>query len=245
MYGFYNWTVKVRKYYKFTNKELQFLGISILIMSIILGFDDGRETFSLIPWAGNFLLGAVAITLAVLVHESARRIVGLEQGFRIEFKPFFYGMLAGLVLAFMSYGNIILLAYSGMKMHTLKAHRLGYFRYQLGYFVQGKIAFFAILSNLGLAVLFKAMFFLPSTIRDMFVFVNVLFAITNALPIPPMDGANLMYASRTVYAITLGAVVAMGLLLLVPGVPWLVIVIATIATAFLSFLLLFRFLEKP
>ena len=49
-------------------------------------------------------LGMIAITIAVFVHELTHRIFGLEQGFDTEFKPFFYGLVAGLVLTFMSYG---------------------------------------------------------------------------------------------------------------------------------------------
>ncbi len=242
-YGFFNWVDKIRRYHPFSRKEWQWMGISTVVMAFMLGYNDGNETFELVPWVVNLLTGMIAIAIAVIVRESVKRVVGLEQGYRIEFKPFVYGLLGGLVLTVMSYGHIVFLAYSGMRMHMMDSHRLGYFRYGLGYFTQGKIALFSIFSNLVLALIFKSMFFLPEGIRNQFVLVNVLFAITNSLPIPPLDGGQLIYSSRIIYAFAVGAVISLGLLLLVPGIHWVIIVIGTLVSAVMFWLMMLYFLE--
>jgi Zn-dependent protease len=185
------------------------------------------------------LLSIIAVIIAVFVHESVHRIFGLEQGYRTEYKPFFYGLIAGLVITFMSYGKLIFLAYSGVRLHIMEKHRLGYFRYQLGYFQLGKISAMGPLANLVVAIIFKFLTFLPATLVDKIVFVNVLFAITNMLPIPPLDGANVIYASRLAYFFMLGAVVAMGLLLIHPVVN--IVYAFVIAIVFGIFTVLFYF----
>ena len=213
-YGFYNLVDRLRRYYAFSKYEKRWLLISILAMMFILGFDDGREIFEFGPWTQNLFLGLIGIIIAVFVHESVHRIFGLEQGYKTDFKPFFYGLIAGLVITFMSYGKIIFLAYSGVQLHIMEKARLGYFRYQLGYFQLGKISGLAPVANLLVAIIFKFMTFLPASLVEKIVFVNVLFAITNMLPIPPLDGANVLYASRLIYVFMLIAIVAMGLMLI-------------------------------
>lgn len=143
MYGFYNWLDKIRRYHRYSKDELKNLGIAILLMSITLGYNDGQDVFSLAHWVGNFILGAIAISIAVFARESIKRVVALEQGYRLEFQPVMYGLLGGIVLSVMSYGTVVVLMYSGFRMHLMEAHRLGYFRYGFGYFTQGKSRFSA------------------------------------------------------------------------------------------------------
>ena len=138
-----------------------------------------------------------------------------------------------------TYGKVIFLAYSGVFLNFMEKHRLGYFRYRLGHFDLGKVSLAGVLANLFLAAIVKSMGFLPQPISEKLVLVNVIFAITNILPIPPLDGANIMYASKTFYPVAFGAVISCGLLLLIPWLNvWLAIVtslVIGIVTAFAFF----------
>ena len=214
VYGFFNLLDKVKRYYVFSRNEKMWLVASAFLLAFIAGFDDKSKVFSFSNWLGNFFLCFIAVAVAIFVHESVRRIMGLEQGFRVEFKPFMYGLLGGLFLAFMSYGKLIFLAYGGIQFHMLEAHRLGYFRYRTSLFVLGKASALACLANLFVAIIFKMMTFLPEAFVYKMVFINVLFAITNLLPIPPLDGVNLLYASRIIYLSMLAFVSVVGVLLL-------------------------------
>ncbi|MBN2454605.1 hypothetical protein JXB11_03600 [Candidatus Woesearchaeota archaeon] len=236
-YGFYNLLDKLKRYYTFSKFEKRWLLLSIVILAFIVGFNDGREVFEWGPWLQNFILGLIAVIIAVFVHQSVQRIFGLEQGYRVEFKPFIYGLIGGLVIAFMSYGKLIVLAYSGLKLNIMEKHRLGYFRYQLGYFQLGKISAMGPIANLMVAILFSVMTFLPAAFIEKMVLVNVLFAITNMLPIPPMDGANVLYASRIIYVLLLAGIAAVGLMLIYSWVSTLYAVITGIAFGFLAFTL--------
>jgi len=241
-YGFFNWMDKIWRFYPFSRKELGWLGVSVLVMAFIVGFDDGSNSFNAGSFGSNMFLSLIAVLVAVIVHESAHRIAAPNLGYKIEFKPFFFGILGGLILAFMSYGKIIFLAYGSFQMHMSAKHRLGYFRHYLGYFDNGKIAVVGPLANLLAAVIFKSMTFLPAPLLDKLVFINVLFAITNMLPIPPLDGAHVMYASRTLYPFTMAAVIGAAALLLLPDVSiWMVLggaLVIGIAYTFVYFMVI-------
>ena len=207
-YGFYSLVDKLRVYGSPTRYEKRWLLISVFVMAFILGFDDGREVFEFSAWMGNFLLGLIAIIIAVFVHETVHRIFGLEQGYRTDFKPFFYGLIAGMVLTSMSYGKILFLAYSGVRLHMMDKHRLGYFRHRTGYFQLGKIAALGPIANLFVATVF---YFVPGAFAQKVVLVNALFAVTNMLPIPPLDGTYIVYATRRFYFMLLGFIFPLGL----------------------------------
>ncbi len=243
LYTFYDWIDRIRRYYKFGKNEQLWLFISVLAMAFIVSFSFEGEGFVLSVFINNFALSLVAVAIAVFVHESAHRIFGLNMGYKTEFKPFLYGLLAGVILAFMTYGKVIFLAYSGVFLNIMEKHRLGYFRYQLGYFDLGKVSLLGVLANLFVAIIVKGMGFLPEPLADKIVLVNVLFAITNTLPIPPLDGANIMYASKTAYPFVFGAIISCGVLLLIPLLSVWLAIIASLVIGLLTAITYFNFLE--
>ncbi|HIG98160.1 TPA: hypothetical protein HA231_01910 [Candidatus Woesearchaeota archaeon] len=239
LYTFYDWLDRIKRYYLFSRSEQVWIGTSILVMAFIVGFRFEGESFALNTFLGNMALGLAAVGIAVFFHESAHRVFGLNMGYKTEFKPALYGLVAGVILAFMTYGKVIFLAYSGVALNIMEKHRLGYFRYQLGYFDLGKVSLAGVLANLLVAAAVKSMGFLPQPLAEKIILVNVIFAITNVLPLPPLDGANIMFASKTFYPVVLGAVISCGLLLLVPWLSvWLAIatsLVIGIVTAYAYF----------
>jgi len=243
-FGFFNWMDKVRRYAPFTKKELMWLGVSVLVLTVIVGFDDGNEQFNLANYLTNMLISLVVVVIAVFIHESAHRIAGPNLGYRIEFKPFFFGLLGGLILAFMSYGKILFLAYGSFFLDMKEKHRLGYFRHYLGYFDNGKVAIVGPLANLVAAMIFKSFVFLPEAIVSKLVFINVLFAVTNMLPIPPLDGAHVMYSSRHLYPFAMAAIIGAAVLLLFPTVTWWMAVLGAFVIAVAYSFIYFHVIEK-
>ena len=243
LYPFYDWLDRIKRYFPFGTTELIWIGVSILVMAFIVGFRFEGQEFILSIFLTNFTLSIIAVTLAVLVHETAHRLIGLNMGYKTEFRPFMYGLVAGVILAFMTSGKVIFLAYSGIFLDLMEKHRLGYFRYRLGHFDLGKASFAGVLANLLVAAAVKGMGFLPAPLADKLVLVNVLFAITNALPIPPLDGANIMFASKTAYPFVLGAIISCGLLLLMHGISAWVAIAAALVIGLLTAILFFNFIE--
>ncbi len=242
-FGFFNWMSKIRRYAPFTKKELMWLGVSVLIMAFIVGFEDKSPQFDIANYSANMFLSLVAVLVAVIVHESAHRIVAPNLGYKLEFKPFFFGLLGGLILSFMSYGKIIFLAYGSSFLNIMEKHRLGYFRHYLGYFDNGKVAVAGPLANLAAAMIFKGMLFLPDALVEKLVLVNVLFAITNMLPIPPLDGAHVMFSTKTLYPFAMASVIGAAALLLIPSVTWWAAILGSFCIAVIYVVVYFRLLE--
>lgn len=228
-HGFFNWMMKIRKFAPFSKKELTWIGASILIMAFIVGFDDGSGSFNTATYLSNMGISLVAVAIAVIVHEMAHRIAAPNLGYKIEFKPFFFGIIGGLILTFMTYGKVIFLAYGSFYLDIMEKHRLGYFRHYLGYFDNGKVALAGPLANLVAAMVFKSMVFLPEALVSKLVFVNVLFAITNMLPIPPLDGAHVLWSTKTLYPFIMASVIGAAALLLIPSVVWWVAILGALA----------------
>ncbi len=239
----YNWIDKVQRYYAYSKEELKWLAVSVVVMGFIVGFNDGRDKFVLTLWLSNLLICIFAVAIAVFAHETAHRIVGLEQGYKTTFKPFFYGLLAGLILSFMSYGKIIFLAYGNAFINIIERHRLGYFRYQLGYFHYGAVSLMGPVTNILLAILFKTLPFIPEPLASKLVLVNIVLALTMMLPVPGIDGLQVLYASRWLYFLSYGAMVGISIFLY-KGFAWWVVALAGILTAAVFWLGFYFVIEK-
>src|SRR3989344_2190016 len=132
---------KIKRYYKFNSHELRSLIISILIISFIISFKEwGTKSFDFGVGVFNLFNAILIVALSILVHDAGQRIWGLAIGYRIEFKMWSFGLLFGLVIAFLSNGNLWLIVPSGFVLHHLAGHRLGWFRYGINYFGQAMVA---------------------------------------------------------------------------------------------------------
>ncbi|MCP3682975.1 MAG: hypothetical protein GY861_09815 [bacterium] len=213
MYNLYQWYVRFKQYAAFSKSEKQWLVISVFVMTLIVAFNDGSDTFEWNSWLMNFLIVFICIAIAVFVREFVHRLWGIEQGYRVEFKPLFYGLVGGLVIAFMTNGFVRIPIYGGVMLHIMEKHRLGYFRYRLGYQHLGSTSVMASLSNLLLAFIVKLLPFIPAEFAEKFIWINVLMAVVNMLPIPTLDGANVLYASRKLWFFSFGGILGAGALL--------------------------------
>ncbi len=238
MVEWYNLKDKIKRYYGFDKDELKVVIISILIMAFIVGYDDGSQTVNITHWLWNFVSSILLVTLAFLVHVSAQKIVGLAVGFKARFKFWIYGMVFALIVTFISRGKVWLLIPGGIVCSLMHKHRLGKFRYGFNYWTNGMVAFVGPLSNILLALVLKTVFFFApaNVLLQKAIAINVVYAVTSNLPIPPMDGINLFFSSRLTYVFTYGAIIGAAVVifadinlfftlffsLLIGGVIWLV-----------------------
>ena len=251
-YGFYNWMVKIKNETPFSNKEWVSILVSIGVMTLIVGFNDGREVFDPAYFLFNLILSLVAVSFAVLIHEFAHRITAVNLGYKAEFKISIYGLLAGALLALVSYGKILILAHGSFYLNIMEKHRLGYFRHYLGYFDNGKVAIAGPLANLAAAMFFSMLSFMENPLIDKLILVNALIAIIQILPIPFMDGGHVMYAARKPYPVIMSVVVGAAAMLIVTAldtqipfdIPWWGIPLGALLIGILGTLLFMRIEEK-
>ena len=208
---------RIKRYYRFTANEIRGLVIAILAVAFIISFKEwGTANFDFSAGLYNLFNSVLIVALSILVHDFGQRMWGLSIGYRVEFKLWSFGLIAGLVIAFVSNGNLWIIVPSGFMLHHLAAHRLGWFRYGINYFGQAMVALAGPLFSLMLIILLRVLSILSSNplIHKAIIF-NVVYAITSLLPIPPLDGSKVYFGSRMLYAFVLPAIFVSTILMVV------------------------------
>ncbi len=199
---------KFRHYGRFSNDEIKAIVITILVLSFVIGFNDGAKAFVLSSWLRNFLFVLLIVTASVLIKQFGYRIGALMAGFKPEYQLWWYGIAVSLVITILSRGRVWLLIPGSIMVHHLTIHRLGFFRY--GSNVKA-ISMIALASNLSLVFLggfFKTLdvWFLSGSnpyIDKLFIF-TLAYAAWSLVPIPPLDGSKLFFESRLIYSFVFG-----------------------------------------
>ncbi|HLC66590.1 MAG TPA: hypothetical protein VJK52_03030 [Candidatus Nanoarchaeia archaeon] len=209
-------TENIRRYFAFSGEEIRAMMIGVLTMAFVFSFNDwGKGAFDIAIGLRNFINAAIVSTLAIVAHHGVQRIMGLYVGFKAEWRLWTYGIIASLLIAFLSKGKLIFFAPGGMIAYHMAGHRLGAFRYGLNYWALSLCALSGSLMNMTLAIFFKLMQgILPNnSLINTAIIINLLLAVFTMLPIPPLNGGHLFFISRLTYAFSFTGIVAMAVLL--------------------------------
>ena len=231
------------QHFSFGQEESRALIPAILVLSFIVGFNDGSETFSIFSWLRNYLNSFIIVALAVLVHVCAQKAAGIYLGQKVEYKLWAPGILAGIVLAFISNGEWTIVVAGSIVAHAMATARIGRFRYGFSYNDLGMIAAAGPLANVGLAILLKVLTALPGGgLLGKAILINMLFALFAMLPIPPLPGSMIVFASRSWYVFLIAAMAAITALLIYISSAVLAVAGALLA-GFAVFLVYFALIE--
>ena len=243
MYGFRDLADKTKRYYKYSVDELKGLIISILVLAFIVSFKEWGygDNFNAIVGLKNLFIAIILITITILIHDGAQRISALHSGFRIEYKMWWYGLLIGLILVFISKGNIWFLAPGGILFHHMATHRLGFFRYGVNIRSVGLITLIGPIANIIFATLIKVsqvnlhLFSVDNIILNKIFLINWVFAVWNLLPIPPLDGVKVFQFSRLTYVALFGFIAGYVALIKFLGVYSYIIALAVAAVVWFAY----------
>ena len=206
--------IRIKTHFSFSKSELRWIIITVLLMGIVLGFDDGLPKFEPSHWLFNLFNSILIAFLGVMTHISFQRVASLAKGYLLEFRPLNFGLLGGLVFGLATLGKFVFFVPFELVFKHHEGLRLGRFRYGLNYFEMATVAITGPLSNLLLAVIFKAFFMSrPSFVLFNAVKFNVLFAIATLLPVPKAPGSYLLMGQPFLFFATLALVLPLGLLL--------------------------------
>ena len=203
---------KIKKYFRFSIDEIK----SIAIASLLIGFMFAFRDFSLL----NFVYAIIVVVLSLLFHIIIQKIVSLHMGFEADFKLWWYGLLIGLAVTFVSNGKVWWLVLpGGLAFSILARHRLGKFRYGLNYWPMGIIAFSGPIASIVFGTIFKniELYIFQTPIpflHNIFIF-NLVLAVCSMIPIPPLDGHYMFYASRMWFSFLFGTIFSYAILTLV------------------------------
>ncbi len=192
----------IRKYFTFSKNEIWGILLSIIILSIITGIDDGKEQFIWIQWLNNFISILLLMSLIMIVFVTSKKLLALKRGFSCEYKPWLLGLFFGLIVALVSKGKIwYFLVPGGFALHHIVKLRIGKYKPQGSFLEMAMIGLIGPLSVLTLAILFKmaGAFSTTNLFFEKAMIICCVFAVANALPIPPLDGSHMFYVSRKSY----------------------------------------------
>jgi len=241
MFSFRNYISKFRHYFRFSKEEIEACVISVLVMAFIISFHEWGygNKFDFNIGLVNYIRAIFIIGIILLVQIVAIKMQAIKAGYRAEFKLWWYGLIIGLGLAFLSASLtkgvgkvpvIWFLAPGGVLFHHMAVHRLGSFRYGLNKMQMGWSCLMGIFSTIGLAVIFKILLnFFP---ENLFIYklmvVSLWFAFFSMWPIPPLVGATMFYWSRLTYFFIFGIVIGFNILLRIKMSLWIIALLSLI-----------------
>jgi Zn-dependent protease len=248
MVELYELRSRLEHYFAFSKKEVRDMLIVVIVLAFVFSFRDwGRDgQVDVLLGIWHLLLTSLIVAFSFFLHESTHRILAIKDGLRTEFKLWWGGLVASLILVFASNGYVRLALPGGVVTSVLIRQRLGEFRYGLKEYEHGIIALSGPLVNLILAFLTKIILaFVPgSWFLQQVLFFNVVFAVCSMLPIPPLDGVVTFWGGRILYVLSFFGILGGAVLVYFTGVGVAIVGgVIIMTTATIAYYLMFE--NKP
>ena len=226
--------VRLREHLRFSNPELSGIGIAVLAAAFIFSFCDWGTPGQC--WGGdfNFVLGLQHLVLVLIIgaisfffRQICQKVYALSNGHQAEYKVWWNGIAASLIIAFISFGRLPLVLAGGMVSSFVVKLRLGEFRYCFSNWVMGITALWGVLGNLILAIIFAvgAFVYPQSYFFSKGMTFNLVMAICSLIPLPQQDGLSIFFGRRFVYYTAIGITLLTAVLLLTKTALGLIILI--------------------
>jgi len=215
---------RVKRFYRWEKREARDILVTILAVSFIFGFNDGRDSFNLIFWLANLAKTLIIVAISVLVYDGAMKVFALQQGYRAEYRMWPLGLSIGIIITLLTGGAFPFVLHGGLFLHHHMILRMGKFRYGLNIVAQGMIAASGAIAHLILmtiALMFSRQLGILPGFFDSMAFINGIMMIYNLLPIPKTNGIHLFFFSRLTYVFVSATLVAYALLTIINLYSWL------------------------
>lgn len=193
------YTVEYKRHF-FSNKEIQDILISVIVLSIALFFVIERYSFpSSINLFDKLIIAFLMVITAFFLHEMSHKFTAIRMGAWSEFRMWPLGVLLTLITGLIGF----LFALPGAV----------YFASYRNPMREGKIAMAGPMTNLIIAVILLPVFlFLKLSLfihvaLFFMIYINIWLAFFNLLPIPPLDGSKVFAWSRMNWGIIIGVAI--------------------------------------
>lgn len=218
-----------------TKKEMEYYAITILILTFVFGFNDRALTFDFNYWIKNLILVFIIVTFSFLLKQFVLKKFASRYGFDCEydiwrigrygFSPeskFKYkrkeikipiGMILPIILTFISKGLFYFPVVGSSKLKANKLKRVGKL------FVKGSsIEFAKVYLSGNLVYLFLTLVFFniqkwANVNLEIFILVNLYLAFFSLLPLPGLEGCEILFNSLPLYIFSMAFFTATYILL--------------------------------
>lgn len=174
---------EVEDWLKLQPGELKDLSIVVLVLAFCFAFRwEGIKTIG--AWAINFILVLILVILSLAVHEVAHRWIAAKYLARVRSKIFLSGIIAALVLVFVTNGYFIFAALWAVTITSIYKLRpgKGYPKWHLGPYERAKIAIVGPLASFSLAIVAKLLIPIFGVVAQKLMIINLWIAIINLFP---------------------------------------------------------------
>lgn len=213
----------------FEKQEIKDLTIAILIAALVFSFNEwGVEEFSLTIGILNLIRALLIISLIFIFHISLQKKIAekfdCKAKFKLlEFEPIKYeaatigesirkktktylhsiGLIITLLVTLMSNGKLLLVLLATTIIEPIKAKRVGrkYVNIKESEFAQITLA--GPVSQLILLAIFKILLPIAPLFFQKAMFISASLAVFNILPIPKMNGGQILLSSVPIYIFSL------------------------------------------
>ena len=174
---------EVEDWLKLQPGELKDLTIIALVLAFCFAFRwEGVTTIG--AWGINFILVFILVALSLSVHEVAHRWAATKYLARVRSKIFLSGIIAALVLVFVTNGYFIFAALWAITIKSIYTYRPGkpYPKWHLGPYDRAKIAIVGPLASFALAIVAKLLIPVLGPIAQKLMIINLWIAVINLFP---------------------------------------------------------------
>lgn len=219
---------KIKRFGKLSPKEFKDYLLTVLVLTFIFAFNDGNEVFSWTYWFAHALLTFALCAISIYSHIMLTKMMSLSRGLMHEYRMWTPGLIAGVVLALISNGNLYLLLFGGPFFTHSPIHRLGKFRYGLKLKDQGvssmmgAVAHF-VLATLGL-FLGAQLGFMPEVFGYLAT-MNFWLMVYSLVPVPRLPGFFIFFYSRLTFVFLSATLIAYLVLALLTIYSWVLALI--------------------
>ncbi len=175
--------------------EFRDLAVSALVLAFLFSY----QGFDMAAMAGTLLVALIAVSLSFICHELAHRAVSRHFDCYSEYKIWMHGVLLALIVTIITNGAFVFAALGAVYIHP----RIDLWGKSVP-LTRKKSALISLsgpVVNIGLAGLFIILGLVSgySTLAYLGARINIWLAAFNMIPLPPLDGAEVLRWNKAVW----------------------------------------------
>lgn len=203
----------------FTKKEAKHLVISIIILGLVFGFDDGKSRFQLGYWLTNLVFVTLLVAFSIMFREMIVKWKASRHDAQSEYEVWIIkqvwfgghgklkrglplGIFISLLLSITSRGKAFFTAIGVHKIKENLVARAGRKRVYIKDWELAQIGMWSIWANVLLVIVGVFLKNYGITINK-FIEINMFIALFNMLPFGDLDGAKIFFGNLFLYIFNL------------------------------------------